>query len=55
MSLGLPAGITTALAASAIAAYMLGWVGVTLAPWLVTAIGLIVGAAFSRALVCGWR
>jgi hypothetical protein len=50
MSLGLPAGITTAMAATAIAAYALGWVGVALAPWTVAAVGAIVGGWFARAL-----
>jgi len=49
MSLGLPAGITTAMAAVVVAAYGLGWMGTGLAPWLVTAIGVLSGAAICLA------
>jgi hypothetical protein len=49
MSLGLPAGITTAMAAVVVAAYGLGWMGAGLAPWLVTAIGVLSGAAICLA------
>lgn len=44
MSLGLPAGITTAMAAAAVAAYVLAWFGIVLQPWLVGALGVLAGA-----------
>lgn len=45
MNLGLPAGISTMMAATAIAAYLMGWAGLALAPAIATSIGVLVGAA----------
>jgi hypothetical protein len=50
MSLGLQAGITTALATAAVVAYILAWSGFALGPWLVTAISLLAGAWAVRGL-----
>jgi hypothetical protein len=50
MSLGLQAGITTALATAAVVAYIFAWFGFALEPWLVTAVGLLAGAWAARGL-----
>jgi hypothetical protein len=50
MSFGIPAGITTAMAAAAIAAYVLSWCGLPLTPWPVALLALGTGLGAVRSL-----
>jgi hypothetical protein len=49
MGLGIPAGLATALAGAALAAYLLAWMGLALQPWLVGAAGAGAGVVALRA------
>lgn len=50
MSLALPAGMATAMASAAIAAYLFAWIGLALQPWVVGAAGVAAGVAAVRGL-----